>query len=123
MSITTLKALSEKLSKELTVETFKFIDGVLKAYGEKEVRYAACDLVATFVGSLIYRTLTEPRTLNVSPLDHEQRVMKNVGELKSQIQEAVAQAFQNSMSAFSGNYVEYYCQIKPAPNPPNNLTN
>lgn len=123
MSITTLKALSEELAQTLTVENFRIIDGKMRAYASKESRFVAATFIARFVGAMVYRTLTEDQALNKTKAEHEAFVMKNVADLKNQVQNAVAAAFQNAMSAFSGQPVEYYCTIKIVPEPPTNTVN
>lgn len=123
MSINTLKAVSDELAELLTVENFRMIDFRLRAYGPKEARFAAATVIARFVGALVYRTLTEQPAINKSPGEHEAYVMKNMADLKNQLQNAVAAGFQNAMTAFSGNTVEYYCLIKPVPEPSSNTVN
>jgi hypothetical protein len=121
--ITTLKTLSEELAQTLTIENFRLIDGKLRNYSPKEVRYVAATLVSRFVGALVYRTLTEEQAINQTKEQHEAFIMKNAADLKNQIQNAVAAAFQNAMSAFSGQPVEYYCQIKVVPEPKSTTLN
>jgi len=45
--------------------------------------------------------------------------MKNFAALKVSIQESVAAGFQGAVSTFSGQQVDYYCQVKPIPEPIN----
>lgn len=115
MGIITLKSLAEDMANLLTIENFKIIDGKMSAYTSREARYVAATLISRFIGALVYRTLSEPQTLNKTSKEHEDFVMKNTAELKTQIQNAVSAGFQNAMTAFSGENIEYYCQIKVVP--------
>lgn len=123
MTIKTLKSLADDLAIKLTIENFKFLDRALIGYSEKEIRYVSVSLLNKFFGALIYRTLVEPKTLNQSALEHEQYVMKNMGDLKNQIQDCIANSFQEAMGAFTGQPVEYYCQIKVVPEPTSTTVN
>lgn len=123
MSITTLKALSEDLAELLTAENFRIIESRLRAYGSREIRYAASTVLCRFVGALVYKTLVEQPAINQTKPDHEAYVLKNTAELKAQLQDAVALGFQHAMSAFSGQTIEYYCQIKVVPEPNNSTIN
>jgi hypothetical protein len=48
-------------------------------------------------------------------------VIKNVGESKALLQDAIATGFQDAMVTFSGHPMEYYCTIKVVPVVPNKV--
>ena len=123
MSIITLKNLAEDLAELLTVENFRIVDSRMRSYGSKEARYVAATVISRFIGALVFRTLSETQSLNRTQKQHEEFILKNMAELKTQIQNAVANGFQNAMSAFNEQPIEYYCTIKPVPDPKSNVVN
>lgn len=123
MTFVSFQQWAEDFSVLLTNETFKLIDSKNKSNGPEAGRYVATTYLARFVGTLLFRTLTERNQLNTTKEEQEDFVMKNAAELKTAIQEAVSMGFQSAMTQFSGRQIEYYCQIKPVPEPVSNKVN
>lgn len=106
---------AESYCTGLAVNTFKTIDKESNGLGNDAVMFMSTMFLARFVGGLIYRALNEKKSLNLVGETQEDFTLRNINNLKNQVQEAVASGFQNAMSAFSGQPLEYYCQIKPVP--------
>lgn len=113
---------AETFSQMITDETFKLIEGRSRKNLDA-IKFVASMFVARFVGTLVFRTLTEPSALRTSKKDQEAFTNKNFLELKMSVQNAVAAGFQNAVSQFSGSTMEYYCLIKPVPEPTSNQVN
>jgi len=67
----------------------------------------------------LFAALNTPPTKKLSNEEKIQYVQKNFAMVKLDVQEAVAQAFQEEMSRFIGRHMEYFCQIMPIPEPAN----
>ncbi len=114
-----LQEYSEGLAQAITDDVYKVIDN--SAGGNRYTEnYLVAMFVSRLIGEMVHRTLAERSTLNISHKDQEDLMMKNMSELKMAVQNAVAAGFQNAMSNFLGRPVEYYCQIKPVPEPVSN---
>lgn len=76
------------------------------------IHFLARIMTSTVLESLHMR-LENPKT-EEDALKYNQKCF---AELKTQIQDAVSLSFQTAMSHYTGRQVEYYCQIKPIPEP------
>lgn len=86
------------------------------------VRYVAKEFLYNFIGNLAMQTLEEgPPKKDPSKKEELDFVLGSFSSLKDQIQSSVGQAFGDAMSDFTGQDVEYYCQIKPIPEPTNRM--
>jgi hypothetical protein len=52
-----------------------------------------------------------------------EKTMREFGEMKSLIQMAVAGGFEAALGSYSGEFLEYYCIIKPVPEPLSDMVN
>ncbi len=107
---------AEQFSVLVTDETIKIMSQHSRN-NEDATKFAATMFLSRFIGTLVFRTLTEPPSLNTTKKGHEDFIMRNVAEMKQAIQNAVSAGFQNAMSQYSGQPIEYYCTIKPVPEP------
>ena len=77
-----------------------------------------CAIVAKMVGTAaVHVLMSAPEELKGEKVRYEY-VKEAFVSYKAGIQEAVAAAFTAAMSNFSGKELEYYCLIKPVPEPP-----
>lgn len=106
----------EQFSVLVTDETIRIMSQHSRN-NEDATKFAASMFLSRFIGTLVFRTLTEPPSINTSRKNHEDFVMKNMSEMKQTIQNAVSAGFQNAMTQYSGQPIEYYCTIKPVPEP------
>jgi len=123
VAITRLKDLANDLAEILVEENYKIIYSQTKNLGPKETRFVVATFISRMVHTMVYSTLHEEQKLAKSDKDRENLIFKNLAEVKTQVQNAVAAGFQNPMSEFSGQPVEYYCQIKLVPEPTSNKIN
>lgn len=107
---------AEEFSVLIADETLKIMTQHSRN-NEDAVKFAASMLISRIVGTLVFRTLTEPPSINKSKKSHEDFVLKNMAEMKLTIQNAVSAGFQQAMTQYSGQPIEYYCTIKPVPEP------
>jgi len=101
---------AETLAMQVALDAFKQIEDKSRNLGSDATKFIATMFLSSFIGGLLFRTLNEKND-KVDP----NIAIKNTGILKGQIQDAVSVGFQNAMSAFIGQNVEYYCQIKMVP--------
>lgn len=107
-----VKSSADQISQTLVNETFKLIDGQSK--DPIKAHKMALMFLARFAGVLLYRSLTEaaPEGCNT-----KEKILKftmaNFSATKLSVQEAVAAAFTGAMNTYSGQPIEYFCQVKP----------
>lgn len=115
-----VKNYSADLAKKLVTEVNKYLD-------EAEVRHGADfskDLlerfICTFIGFEVHKTLTDrPDGKRLTKKEEFDFTSKNFADMKVLCQEAISGAFSIAMTNYSGQSVEYYCQIKAVPPPIN----
>jgi len=107
---------SDQLALELVTETFKLIDG----QGGVASTQVAVNFLARFAGTLVYRSLKQqaPTTCK-TPEEMVQFTGRNFAGMKVCVQEAISAAFSGAMKTYAGQDIEYYCQVKPVPEPLN----
>ena len=106
---------TQKLSKFMVQETFRILEFQEKEKGIEFYRVLSQQYLAKMIAAIVFKSLKDrPEHIknNEEMADYS---VKNFKDLKNEIQEAVAQGFQGAMSTYSGNHVEYYCQIKILP--------
>jgi len=108
---------ADEFSQMLVDETFKLLDAQTKN-GKAATKEVASIFVARFTGVLLYRTLTDSNDIK-DKNELYLHTSKNFSDLKSKLQDAVAAGFSGAMSKFTKKHVEYYCQVKPVPEPIN----
>lgn len=87
-------------------------------YGPAFTQVFMRQLMAGIVGNVVMKRLQED--LSGLPDDKKLDVaMENFAIAKVEISDAVALGVQTAMTKFSGSPVEYYCQIRPTPEPMN----
>jgi hypothetical protein len=108
----------EAVAKHLLEKIFKLLLTEEQKYGNVFVLKVVDKLVTGIIGGMLYRELTMTPPL----LEKEEQyefTKAAFSKYKSGVQEAVALAFQGAMTQWSGKSVEYYCQVKPVPEPTN----
>lgn len=79
------------------------------------------NFLAKYLSLTLYAALNIQMPASMTQDQKVEAIHKNLGLVKSDIQEAVVMAFQEEMTRFSGKPIEYYCQIAPVPNPINQV--
>ncbi len=102
----------EQIAMSLVSETYKLIDG--QTAGTAQARRLSVLFLARFAGTMVYRSLTEAKPEGcTTPKQIEKFTLGNFAAVKGQLQEAIAAAFTGAVNTFSGQRVDYYCQVKP----------
>jgi hypothetical protein len=104
---------TSQMASTLVSETFKLIDGQAKSV-EQQNKLAAVFL-AKFAGIMVYRALTLKAPESFKKEEIVKFVMNNFRNSKQSVQESIAAAFTGAMHTYSGQSIEYYCQIRPVP--------
>ena len=105
----------------LSEETFKLLEG--KSRNVSVQRDLATRYISSFLASVIIERLNELPEGEFTERQQYDFTAANFSEVKADVQNAVATAFEEALSAFAGKPVQYYCQVKPVPEPlnPTNL--
>lgn len=103
------------IANDMTSEVFKF----LLHYEDKVGRGTSANLLGKFVEDLVRRVVFN--TLNAYPSgEEEERAEKTVNhfrQMKTLLQDSIAQGFADGVAEFSGREMDYHCSIEPFPDP------
>lgn len=95
---------------------FQFLEVQRVNHGDVFKQALTHHFIKLYIGAIVFDALkSNPDTVQPSSQDILDHVMKQFGTSKADVQEAVSNAFQEAMSAFTGRTVEYYCAIAPVP--------
>lgn len=106
-----LQARAEKLSKHLTKEVDKAFSVEKEKWGSEVAEALEMHFVSYYLAESIMRSLTSYPE-DGTPTSQYKTTSENFLYKKILVQEAVACAFTAAMARFSGQYVDYHCQIK-----------
>lgn len=85
-----------------------------QGWTNKETIDFAISFLAKFTGTVLFKSLTdEVPDVYKKREDVAKYVIKNFSDTKMAVQEAVAAAFTGAVQTYSGQPIEYYCQVKP----------
>lgn len=104
--------MGQKEVEMLLTATLKIIDSAKRATDPDNIG-AEIHFINLFVETLVSRTLNDKANAGTSKTQHVENLKTNYGRLKFGIQESVALGFQEAMSRFSKQPVEFYCIVKP----------
>jgi len=103
----------DQIATDLVSETFKLIEGQSKSSLVAE--RLSVVFLAKFIGVLMYKNLTTETPYDVQ--NDTDKIAKftitRFGKFKGIVQEAIAAAFSGAMQSYSGQDIEYYCQVRP----------
>lgn len=106
----------EDTARYVALETFGMIEDV----GEDRKLDVTITYLAIFVGSLVLKSLVMTPNTILAKKELIDFTEKNFKNMKVNIQNAVALAFKSAVEDYSGkDDADYYCQIKPMPQPTN----
>lgn len=126
--------LRPRMSKNLVKLDQKFIDEIASGFvkenvralnvqqdrlGEELVVKITMSFLAGLIAAVVLKSLDHSGKESYTKKQLHDIVYKRFGDIKLDIQNAVAAGFQGAMFTFSGESTEYYCQIKPVPDPIN----
>lgn len=123
VKILDLNAWIESFSAFMADETLKVLRANCAKRGPDVSRALCIHFLARVLSSTVLDTLHERMENPQSEAEALRFNQKQFAELKIQVQDAVALSFQTAMSHYTGRQVEYYCTIKPVPDPVNSTVN
>jgi hypothetical protein len=105
-------------SNTLALETYK----LLKAgKGVPFARQSVEPFLKALVTQMVLETLhDQPKGAKVPDYDYVEDAFLDA---KLRIQNAISSGMEDALSRFSGHFTEYYCIVKPVPEPSNDLSN
>ena len=115
----TAQEFTDEFSKQLTIVATELTKQVEEEFGMRTADNATASFLATFIGVMVKRRLNRPNPLKLPAEKQCNLVMSDYNDFKIKIQNSIALGFQDAMSQWSGKSVEFYCQIKPVPEPIN----
>lgn len=111
----------DRMSRQMVGLVLTFLDerkGMIKT--QEQMHDLCAQFMMHFIGALVFQALKDrPKggsKKQVDLLDHNYRSFAGV---KMKIQDAVANGVQDAMTAYSGHPIEYFCDIRPVPEPIN----
>ncbi len=107
----------DSFSTFMADETLKILRGHSNKRGREVGRALCIHFLARVLSATVLDTLnTQDETAQTEKEQYEFS-KHQFAELKTQVQDSVALSFQTALSHFTGRQVEYYCTIKPVPDP------
>jgi hypothetical protein len=91
--------------------------------GDDHTRTLAVSLIATLIGTVLYKELKLKANTGKSRAEMSEEVMNRFADTKLLMQQAVSTGFETAMTKFTGQPIEYYCLIKTVPNAPSESVN
>jgi hypothetical protein len=110
----TLEELMNECSKYLTLHIFQFLADERVRSGEEFSEKLAFNFLASFVASLGAGYLNADYG-DLPSKEMQQAIMDGFLEFKQNLQDAVASGVSGAMTVYSGQSVDYYCQVKLVP--------
>lgn len=114
----------EDFNRALSKETLNLVE-VFCEHSTKDNalrRRFAANFVSQYMEHLLMEALMDyPK--DAPKKEQMKHVFDNFKDLKAEFQEQVANAFSRAMEGYSGQNIDYYCQIKVQPEPTSKLMN
>lgn len=108
------------VTKHVVNEVIRIIEDQKDLIGDTATHSVYLSVLSTFIGEMLTKTLKKKYVKEkMSREEISEDVLKNFGNLKISIQEAVASGFSGAMKVFTGKTCEYYCKISLIPEPIN----
>lgn len=108
----------------ITTHILQLVDKEIKDQPEGTGKALLVNIIACLVGTTMYKTLKErPMGKNNKSKQAEDAAIKSFAQAKHQIQHAVASGVQGAVQTYSGQPLEYYCQINLMPKPISTASN
>jgi hypothetical protein len=107
----------EEMSEFIARESYNLIKltgdpkGSSKKLSSMFIRY--------FVSKMVLDSLTEYKKKKLDGKEAYDFTKKNFSEMKDELQLEIAKGFEIGFLKYSGKDIEYYCQVKPVPEPIN----
>lgn len=109
------------LSKQMVENTLKAFEKQRKEEGSEFAASLTMAFIASLVGSLAYRALSEEDPNAKTKKAKLEFAKENFTSVKTDVCDALATGVGGAMTEFSGQQVDYYCSLKIVPPPINEL--
>lgn len=106
--------------EELAARTLSLIKASLPQKDDEIKKLAQQKFLKSYVETIILESLGKHvANVELSQKELEKKTEDELLDIKLQIQGSIEAAFESAMSSFTGYSIDYYCQIKPVPEPIN----
>ncbi len=112
----TPEELMSECSRYLTLHILQFLTDERERSGEEFAERLAFNFLASYIASLGAGFLNADYSHSTGK-EKERLVMDGFLEFKQSVQDSVAAGMSGCMTAYSGQPIDYYCQLKVVPNP------
>lgn len=111
----------ERFAKKTVSELCKLFDVWSEDKGEEFVDGVAASILQRYLFVVILQSLNKrpDHRLELSKEQLNVFVQENYANTKLRMQDAIATGFQMAFTEFTGNMVDYYCQVFPVADPVN----
>lgn len=116
-----IKAMGYEEVKLLLQATFKIFDSAKRSDDPANIN-AEIQFISLFIETIVSRTLNNKANAGTSKHQHAENLKTNYARVKFGVQESVALGFQEAMQRFSKQDIEFYCTVKPVPDPKSSTT-
>jgi hypothetical protein len=111
----------DAMINDIAVETVKILNATTSSYNPVSRRRILAIFIKNVIQITVLDALQEKPSGKPSKEEHYAFTSKNFQFIKGDIQNMVAEGFNKALNKFSGKDPDYYCQIKPFPEPKNKL--
>jgi hypothetical protein len=115
----------DNFSTFMADEALKMLNAQGQKKGPEVQRALLFHFLARIITSSVYDALNDRGNLDSSASKKQvfEFTKKNFSDFKESLQDTIAMSFQTAFSHYAGRDMEYYCQIRPVPDPLSNKVN
>jgi len=112
----------DNFTSYIAAENLKLIRSYGADKGDKALKKLYVSFLKNYLETVILAVLSDYPKEMMDDKEIYEYVSGHFKDLKYDIQNEIALAFNDAVSKFSGQYLDYYCEIKPIPEPASNKT-
>lgn len=114
-----LRSWIEDFSKFLANESLKLVKSSGEPKGASTVKKLSIRFLGHYAEALVWASLNEYKEKKLTGTKAYEFTSQNFIDIRNSIQTEISTAFEAAFQKYSGQSAEYYCQIKPVPEPQN----
>lgn len=114
-----LKSYIEEFASMMAVESYKLIKLESKNNKNKVDRDISTKFLKHFIKKIVFDSLTELTNKNMSSKEAYTVTKASFLDIKVKIQEEVARGFEEAFLHYTGQQIDYYCDVRVIPEPIN----
>jgi hypothetical protein len=107
----------DNFTSYIAAENIKLIRSYGADKGDKALKKLYVSFLKNYLENVVLGVLTDYPKEMMDDREIYEYVSGHFKDLKYNIQIEIADAFNDAMAKFSGHYMDYYCEIKPVPEP------